>query len=392
MPSFHLCNNNVCTRLYLFGQDLKSLLLQNCWQELPLNQADLIFVNSCSFLTKTENFFLAKIEKLDKSKTANQKIIVFGCLPHTSLEKLRMVFSGEIMPARDLAQAADLLGLKSINSNIGYSIPRQLRTLDRFNYFINKYLIRNAYLGYLSGEPAYYLNIARGCLGKCTYCSEKTARGPLSSWPIADIAASFRTGLKQGYRIFSLNADDVGVFGWDRKENIAGLLNELLSADGDFKIILTEFNPWGLIKHQQELLSLLASKKIAHITIPLQSGSDKILKLMRRPYSILTVMDIIRLIRNNNPNIIINTHLIAGFPGETEEDFRLTLDLVKSGLFDKVKVFPYSDRPQVPSYDLPYKIPPRIMAERSRRLRYETFRQALLKLNLRNILLNLQKI
>lgn len=94
MPGFYLYNQNICTRLYLFGHDLKNLLIKNGWAETNLRRADFIFINSCSFLKKTEDFFLAKISELDKNKSAEQKI--------------------------------------------GYSLPRQVRRFDRLNLRLNR--------------------------------------------------------------------------------------------------------------------------------------------------------------------------------------------------------------------------------------------------------------
>ncbi len=389
MTNFYLYNQKVCTRLYLFGHDLRQLLLANNWQESELAQADYIFINSCSFLKTTEDYFITKIKELDQQKSAQQKIVVFGCLPHTALERLQQNFSGEIITTRELSALAMALGLEQVATNIGYTVPRQLRFRDRINKLLNTYLIKDAYLGFLSGELAYYLNISRGCLGNCSYCSEKTARGKLKSHSISDIKIAFESGLRQHFRLFSLNADDVGVFGWDNQENIAILLTELLSFSENFKLILTEFNPWGLAKYRTELLPLLTSTKIAHITIPLQSGSDRILKLMDRPYSASDILAIIKTIKSKHPTLVINTHLIVGFPGEQAEDFQTTLKLIESGLFDKVKIFKYSDHEKVASYLLPDKVPLPIIDSRFRQLRSAILKQSLRRLNLRNILLNL---
>lgn len=389
MTNFYLYNQKVCTRLYLFGHDLHNLLLANNWQESELAQADYIFINSCSFLKSTEDYFITKISELDQQKSAQQKIVVFGCLPHTAFERLQQNFSGEIIKTRELSALATALGLQQVATNIGYTVPRQLCLRDRINKLLNTHLIKDSYLGFLSGDPAYYLNISRGCLGNCSYCSEKTARGTLKSQLISDIKIAFESALSQHFRLFSLNADDVGVFGWDNDENIARLLAELLSFPDDYKLILTEFNPWGLAKHQTELLPLLTSTKIAHLTVPLQSGSDRILKLMERPYSASEILEIVRGIKSKHPAIVINTHLIVGFPGERVSDFQMTLELIKSGLFDKVKIFKYSDHEKVASYLLPDKVAPAVINRRFHQLRRLVMVQALRKLSLRNILLNL---
>src|SRR5699024_124148 len=114
-----------------------------------------------------------------------------------------------------------------------------------------------------------------------------------------------------------------------------------------------EFNPQGLSKTVMECLT---DKKFLYITIPIQSGSQKILNKMQRPYQIKDVMRKVKNIKENNPDLMINTHIIVGFPGETDEDFNETIKVLKTGLFDRVKVFKYSQQPGTKAASFPDQI------------------------------------
>jgi len=353
---FHLINEGVCTRLKLHGEEVKSLLVQNNWEESDQEQADYLFINTCAFLAKKEAEALEKINHLNSKKLSSQALVVFGCLPlinPTALDSLEV----DSVTSRDTAGFVSKFNLRETQTPIGHQFERSLEGVSKFNRFINQKLLHDPYFEYLyEKEKVFHLKIASGCLGNCAYCCEKLARGGLKSQSIESILAEFKKGREMGYNIFSLNADDVGMFGHDNRENIASLIESLLIEDTDFKLVLTEFNPWGLVKHHDRLVNLLQSPQIVFITVPLQSGSDQTLKRMRRSYQIGQVMEVLREINKNNRQLKINTHLIVGFPGETEEDFQSTVKLVNDFRFNKIKVFKYSDRPGTESYEMPNKI------------------------------------
>ena len=139
-----------------------------------------------------------------------------------------------------------------------------------------------------------------------------------------------------------MNSDVSSCYGLD----INCSLQELLEMVSKFKekiyFSIPEFNPNGINK---KIIKLLSNEKFLYITIPIQSGSNRILKLMKRRYQIEKMIKNVKEIKKNNKNLKINTHVIVGFPGETDEDFNMTKELLSTGLFDRVKVFIYNDRP-----------------------------------------------
>lgn len=386
---FHLINENVCTRLKLHGEEVKDLLVQNSWEKSDQERADILLINTCAFLAKKEQEALERIGRLDSEKSPSQALVVFGCLPlinPTALVSLGI----DSVASRDMAGFADKFDLKQPQTPVGHNFERGLNRFSKFNRFINQKLLHDPYFEYLyEKENVFHLKIASGCLGNCAYCCEKLARGPLKSQSTEDILEEFKKGRKMGYHLFSLNADDVGTFGLDHRENVASLVEALLKEDDDFKLVLTEFNPWGLIRYKEKLIEILQSPQIVFITVPLQSGSDPVLKRMRRPYQIGQVMEVLREINKNNRQLKINTHLIVGFPGETEENFQATVTLVKGFKFNKIKVFKYSDRPRTESYNMPNKISEEEKDRRQKVLTRTHFTQLITSLDLKGILLNM---
>jgi tRNA A37 methylthiotransferase MiaB len=137
------------------------------------------------------------------------------------------------------------------------------------------------------------------------------------------------------------------------------LLEELFKVKGDYTISLIDLNVYWLVKYYSEFLAILKSnsKKIYTIILPIQSGSDKILKLMNRKYEIDDVKRCILDLKKNVPGILIETHVMVGFPGETAEDFFMSIQLVKEMQFSKIQVYKYEERPGTLALSLPEKVP-----------------------------------
>lgn len=388
--TFFVLNNKTCTRLKLYSEDLKNLLLANNW-EISSNPSlsQYIFVNTCAFTGKKEDDAIKTIVNLQKNYS-NKKIIIIGCLPYINPARLQRFFSGQIITSRTLDELITLLKLKPINIHKSYVI---FNTKQSLLSSICKYIpFNDAYWRYqYNKEKVFHIKISEGCMGKCSYCAEKIARGKLESREIREILLDFKSGLSLNYKIFSLNADDTSVFGFDNGENIADLLIEILKIKQNFKLIITEFNPKGLMLYPK-IKEILKSEKIAGITVPIQSGSDKILVDMKREYIINEIVPFLKDIKRSNPKININTHFIIGFPGETEIDFALTQGVAHTINFSKIKVFKYSERSKTASFNIFPKIDNKTIHKRFYKLRLQILFNALITFNFKKFLLNLQSI
>ncbi len=388
---FHLVNENVCVRLMLCGEDVKELLSANNWIEAPsANEADIILINSCAFMESAEEKAVSEITKLLNAKRKNQEVVVFGCLPDINPQRLREINAeGRFFSGRNLEEAINMFNLSRAERKIGHKVHREWSRGGRLMRLLNRVFLRDDYFTYLyDKEKVFHLKISEGCLGTCTYCAERLARGKLVSKPTADIMREFLCGLEEGYCIFSLNADDVGMFGQDRGESIADLLEQILAMKQDFRLVLTEFNPAALVRYEKRLFAALSSPKIIFITIPIESGSQRILNLMQRPYAMERVLPLLERIREANPRLKINTHIIVGFPGETEADFLATSAVLDKFHFNKVKIFPYSDRHGTLAHSMGGKVTEEEKIRRKKKLSHKIFWQSLRKMDLKAILLN----
>lgn len=370
----------------MVGEELKSLLVDNGWQPVLEKDAEIIFVNSCSFLKTKEQEFLKLIKEISQSVRPNQKLVVFGCLPATSKNKILKISPRIMLFGRDLQTVSKFFHLKNISQLVNFTDNEKLTLREKNILWLNRYFIRDDGIKYrLKKDQIYHLKISDGCLGRCSYCSEKFT-SKFQSQKIEKIIESFEKGLEMGYKLFALNSDDTSAFGADNGENIVQLLQKMLSYSGDFRIAITEFNPRGLFFPGIE--KVLSNKKIIYITIPIQSGSDRVLALMNRPYKILPVLKKIKRIKLLNKKLKINTHIIVGFPTESDFDFLQTLNLIKNNYFDRVKIFAYSDRPNTKASKMTGKIDQNIIAWRQKKLIQTILLTNIKRFSLSNFLLN----
>lgn len=381
---FYLFNEGVCIRLKLFGEEIKELLTKNGYEESNLEDADLILINSCSFLKSKEEFFLKKIEEVNNLE--NKKVCVFGCLPSANTAGIKKINKDILLAGRNIEEISRTLNLKHKKTSIAYRTKKELSRRGKIIFLLNKLILNDKAINYrLNKEEVFHLNISKGCLGKCTYCQERFTT-KFKSKKISEVISIFERGLKEKNKIFSLNSDDTSCFGIDNNESTEQLLRKILSYSEQFYLTITEFNPKRLNKN---IIELLSSNKIIFITLPIQSGSQRILNRMGREYKIKDTIKKIKQIKKLNPSIKINTHFIVGFPGETKKDFEKTLDLVDSGLFDRIKVFEYNDRPLAIATKMKNKVSEEEKNYRKEKLKRRFLISQIKKLNLSNILMEL---
>jgi MiaB/RimO family radical SAM methylthiotransferase len=218
------------------------------------------------------------------------------------------------------------------------------------------------------------MRISRGCLGNCAYCSIKLAHGRLRSKPVEQIQKDFKTGLIKGYKTFKLIGQDIGCYGIDINTTIVEILKIFFNLPGENKIVITDFHPQWLIKYYNQLEPLIIAnhEKILSLRIPIESGSNTILTRMRRHYKIEEAKRCISTLKEKIPNLKIYTHIIVGFPGETDEDFQQTLNLLKEIQFSSVGAFAYSDRSMTESFNMKEKIPSEVIQQRMKQIKIST--------------------
>jgi len=227
----------------------------------------------------------------------------------------------------------------------------------------------------------YHVRISRGCLGSCAYCSIKLAHGRLKSKSLEQIQKDFDCGVKKGYRHFKLIGQDIGCYGIDLQTNIIEVLKIFFNLPGDNKIILTDFHPQWLIRYYDSLEPLFMAhhSKIVSLRIPIESGSNAVLARMKRYYKIEEVKKHLMRLKEKIPDLKIYTHILVGFPGETDQEFQETLNLLKDIPFSSVGLYSYSDRAMTESFRMKDKLSSEVIEERMHRVKEQVQRSILNK-------------
>ena len=388
--SFYIYCKKYCPRRVLAASRNYTYFVKNGLIPVDnLKKADLIVIHSCGGFNLDEEFSLLTLENALKKKSTSSKVIMTGCLPKINKGALSQFEEALIIPTEELSILDSIIDAKIPYNSIpessiirdvndlyhGTPIKRIRRKLGFNRYFLTilSYLrkkldfkTRNSYFD----EGTYKIVISDGCVGNCTYCAIKFAMPKYTSIPEKQIVEKFRTGLQHNFKSFALTGADIGSYGIDINTNLPNLLDRLFAVEGDYKIILIDLNVRWLIKEYKSLFSVLKKneEKLHTIIIPIQSGSDKILRLMQRHYKIGEVKKCLSDFQENIPNINIATHIMVGFPGETESDFQMSLDLLKNLNFSHIQIYKYEDRPGTAASKLPDKLPPKIIDKRAKML------------------------
>lgn len=389
---FYMFNNGTCTRVKLYGIDVNNLFLSNSYEEVndeALAEADYIIINTCSFLKSKEEYFYKFIKEVNKKLSDKQVIIVIGCLPSIIRDKLLNINDKMLLFGRELSEIKEYFHFKKDIKTKATSVSDKLNFNKTLLYQFNKFILHSKHIEYrLKREKVCYLQISSGCRGKCTYCSEKFTT-KLKSRPIKDILEAINDGITRGYSLFGLNSDDASAYGKDINTSLESLLTEIIKIKENIHFSIPEFNPNGLT---DKVIECLKDKKFLYITVPIQSGSQRILDLMERPYKINDIIRRITTIKTNNKKLKINTHIIVGFPGETEEDFLKTKELLNSGLFDRVKIFMYNERPNTKAALMDNKVAENVKIKRREELLKIMKKQNIKHFSLTNLILNKEQL
>jgi len=215
-------------------------------------------------------------------------------------------------------------------------------------------------------ESIFRIRAVRGCLDECTYCAIRLASGTFRSKLLEDILAEFDRGLREGYRLFELIGEDLGPYGSDIGTTLPTLLEGLFRRPGAFQVTFTDVNVRYVIQYATELAPILAanSHRIERLRVPVQSGSDRLLKLMRRGYVSADVKRCLMQVLDAAPSLPLETHVLVGFPGETDDDFQATIDLLRTIPFVRIQVYKYADRPGTASSQMDHKVPDAVKEKR----------------------------
>ncbi|MEW5910010.1 MAG: tRNA (N6-isopentenyl adenosine(37)-C2)-methylthiotransferase MiaB [Thermodesulfobacteriota bacterium] len=309
---------------------------------LDIEKADLIFFNTCSVRGKAEQKTYSFLGSLAELKERNPGLIIgaLGCVAQQEGEKLQ-----KKMPHLDLVLGTH--GYHRIPELLEQIQMKRCRisdtlwceSIDSLENLCSQEKVDQA------GSGSRFVTIMRGCDNFCSYCVVPHVRGPEQSRGSGKIIEEIERAVKAGVREVTLLGQNVNSYG--RKEGIESfptLLEQVNRIKGLHRIRFTTSHPKDLSEELIRAFSRM-DKLCRHIHLPVQSGSDRILKRMNRKYTREHYISKIDSLRQVCPEIAVTTDIIVGFPGETEEDFKQTLTLLEQVQFDALFAFEYSDRP-----------------------------------------------
>ena len=325
-----------------------------------LEDADAIIVNTCYVKLPTESKVINRIKNLQE-EFPDKEIIVGGCMVEIDQKKLEAVGPNcSWIGPHQLNKTADV-----VKSAIAGEVSREFGFSDEPKVCVPK-MRQDPYI--------HVIQICEGCLGSCTYCCTRFARGHLNSYSIKDIVSEARQAIEDGCVEIELTAQDTSAFGKDTGERLADLIKEVASLEGDFRVRVGMMHPKNIGNDLEDLIDAFKLEKVyKFIHLPIQSGSDAVLKHMRRNHTVDDYKRIVYRFREEIPDITIATDIIIGYPTETEEDFMMTADLIEEIKFNLIHLSKYQHREGATSSSLD-NIPFEDMKRRSKYLSDIKFR------------------
>jgi threonylcarbamoyladenosine tRNA methylthiotransferase CDKAL1 len=300
--------------------------------------SSLNIIVTCSVKDATEHKMLHRIQELTKTK---KPTVLAGCLPKADKDRVENMFP-----------SVSLLGPQSIDRTIDVVksalAGNKIAILD--DSTSNKINIPKIRLNPIVG----IVEIATGCMSECTFCQTKLAKGEIRSYPPGEILRQIKHDLQDGCKEIWLTSTDNGCYGKDIGSNIAELLELCCGVDLHYRLRTGMMNPMHLSSVIKDLVEVYEHNENIYkfLHIPVQSGSDRILRKMKRGHSVKTYREVVKAFRSRIPEITIATDIIVGFPSETEDDFEMTLQLIKDTQPDVVNSSKYSARPKTAAANL----------------------------------------
>ena len=377
--------SNGCISNLLDGTRLEHLAGEAGYRLVKdLKSADLIILNTCAFNQLKEEEAVGLIERAQKDKMRAARIVVCGCLPAINAERLARIHDGVIFGPRDLSGLFQLFRNRvaippDFSAPISYyqysplkKLIYQSKRLIQFIPWLNRVSMIDRLLSslFIYSKDVFCLKVETGCWGNCAYCAIPFAKGRTKSRPLDEIKVEFDRAIDEGYAKFVLVGDEISSYGCDLPEelNILDVIGKLIERERLNTLFLESFEPSFMISNFDGTLGLLGSRKIPVFCSSVQSGSNRILRTMNRQYQIEDYISCINVIKKEYPDIHLRTEIIVGFPGETEAEFKESLDLVTYLNFDFVHVYEYQDRPNTAASKMPHKIPDREKRNRRKRI------------------------
>ncbi|VVB54816.1 tRNA-2-methylthio-N(6)-dimethylallyladenosine synthase [uncultured archaeon] len=337
------CSANQADSEYMAG-----LLTREGHALSPVRSADVVIVNTCTVKSPTEN----KIRKrLDYFVKNGRRTVVSGCMPAASpgLSEEYPAFSFIGVNVGDIIHAVD--AIEGGGRLVKIQPPGEKVLIPKVR--------RN--------DVVEILPVGEGCVGACSFCATKKARGTLVSYPERDIVRASSDAIKCGIKEIWLTGQDTGAYGIDTKTSLPTLIKRISALPGDFRLRVGMMNPDHALRNLDELLLAYENPNVyKFLHLPVQSGDNQILSDMRRRYTAEEFLTVVSAFRKKF-DVTLSTDVIVGYPTEDEKAFKKTCELIRKTQPDIVNVSRFWRRPDTQAAKLK-EHPGRITKDRSRRI------------------------
>ena len=354
-----------CSANIADAEIIKGLLCNNGYELTSIRKnSDVSVLVTCAVKDATEHRMISKIKRYSKDKP----LVVAGCLPKTSMKLIESYSpDSSLMGPQSLDRTLQVVEA-SLNGRKVVALEDSMSTKVNFPRLRLNPVIS-------------IIEISSGCLSECSFCQTKLAKGSLKSYRIGEIVRQMEDDVAANCKEIWLTSTDNGCYGLDLKTDLVELLEQCSNVEGEFKIRVGMMNPMYVPKFLDRLISLYRNndKMFKFLHMPVQSGSERILRKMKRGHTAKIFLDVVKELRKKIPEITIATDIITGFPSESESDFEETLNLIEVSQPDVINSSRYSPRPGTVASKYP-RLNTKIVKERSTRL-HETIKKTSMSRN-----------
>lgn len=316
--------------------------------------ADVYIINTCS-VTNTSDVKSRKVIHQAIRRNPDACIVAIGCFIEANHDYHE--------------DGVDILLGNANKSKVLEYVERYWQTKQKANYFVTPIPEKfdDMTMSTFLGRTRAFIKIQDGCENFCSYCIIPYVRGKCRSKNFQTVLEEIQNYVQHGYKEVVLTGIHTGNYGVDLGTDFAALLREIVKINGLVRLRISSIE---ITELTDEVLQIIRDNDVIvdHLHIPLQAGSNKILRLMNRKYDLAYFKQKMEQIREIRPDISLTTDIIVGFPSETEEDFQDTLSFVREVQFSKVHVFPYSRRSGTVAADMAEQVPGDVKKDRVRRL------------------------
>ena len=315
---------------------------------------DVYIINTCT-VTNTSDIKSRKMIRKAIRMNPDACVVALGCFIEANHD-FRLDGLDIVVGNKDKSKVVDLIDEWFLNR-------KEIRDL----YKDVAYEFEDMYINSFPGRTRAFVKIQDGCENFCSYCIIPYVRGKCRSKKLEVVLKEIKDLVSNGYQEVVLTGIHTGNYGVDLGTNFANLLKEVVKIEGLKRLRISSIE---ITELTDEVLEVMRNNKVIvdHMHIPLQAGSNKVLKLMNRKYDLDYFFKKIKEIKSVRPTMAITTDVIVGFPGEEEEDFLETIETCKKIGFSKIHVFPYSERRGTKAMELEGHVDPKIKKERAKRL------------------------